>query len=61
MFVDVRSAVEAGLTFRSIAETSRDLLVWDKARPAEERAERMFGMSREREREALDAWHASQG
>lgn len=61
MFVDVRDAVAAGLTFRSIAETSRDLLAWDKARPAEQRANRRFGMSREREREVLDAWHAAGG
>jgi 2'-hydroxyisoflavone reductase len=60
MFVDVRDAVAAGLTFRSIAQTTRDTLVWDKARPAEERADRRFGMSREKERAALDAWHASQ-
>jgi 2'-hydroxyisoflavone reductase len=60
MFVDVRDAVAAGLTFRSIAQTTRDTLVWDKARPAEERANRDFGMSREKERAALDAWHASQ-
>ena len=59
MFVDVRDAVAAGLTFRSIAQTTRDTLVWDKARPAEERANRDFGMSREKERAALDAWHAS--
>lgn len=61
MFVDVRDAVAAGLTYRSIAVTSRDLLAWDKARPAEERANRRFGMSREREREVLDAWHAARG
>lgn len=61
MFVDVRDAVAAGLTFRSIAETSRDLLEWDRTRPAVERANRRFGMSRAREREVLDAWHAAQG
>jgi len=61
MFVDVRDAVTAGLTFRSLGVTARDTLEWDKARPAEERANRRFGMSREREREALDAWHAQQG
>ena len=60
MYVDVRTAVEAGRTFRSSAETSRDLLAWDKARPEEDRASRRVGMSREREREVLDAWHASQ-
>ncbi|MEM7414760.1 MAG: NAD-dependent epimerase/dehydratase family protein [Gemmatimonadota bacterium] len=60
MFVDVRDAVAAGLTFRSIGQTSVDLLEWDLARPEEERANRRFGMSREREAEALEAWHASQ-
>jgi 2'-hydroxyisoflavone reductase len=61
MFVDVRDAVAAGLTFRSIAETTRDTLSWDRSRPPEERENRAFGMSREREREVLDAWHASMG
>jgi 2'-hydroxyisoflavone reductase len=61
MFVDVRSAVAAGLTYRPLSVTTRDLLEWDKARPAEARANRRFGMTREREREVLDAWHASQG
>lgn len=61
MFVDVRDAVDAGLTYRSLATSSRDTLAWDATRPAEERANRQFGMSRERERAALDAWHAAQG
>ena len=61
MFVDVRDAVAAGLTFRPLAVTARDTLAWDKARPAEERANRRFGMSRERERDVLDAWSAAQG
>jgi 2'-hydroxyisoflavone reductase len=61
MFVDVRSAVAAGLTFRDLTETSRDTLAWDRTRPAEARANRQFGMSRERERAALDAWAARAG
>ena len=61
MFVDVRDAVAAGLTYRPLAVTARDTLEWDKTRPAEERENRRFGMSREREREVLDAWHAAQG
>jgi 2'-hydroxyisoflavone reductase len=61
MFVDVRDAVAAGLTFRPLAETSRDLLAWDRTRPAEERANRRFGMSRAREREVLAAWRATRG
>ena len=61
MYVDVSSSVAAGLTFRHLTDTSRDTLEWDLARPAEARANRRFGMSREREREALDAWHAREG
>lgn len=61
MYVDVRDAVAAGLTFRPLAMTTRDTLEWDKTRPAEERANRRFGMSREREREVLAAWHVTQG
>ncbi|MGD8602475.1 MAG: NAD-dependent epimerase/dehydratase family protein, partial [Gemmatimonadota bacterium] len=58
-FVDVSDAVRAGLTFRPLGVTARDTLVWDKARPTEARANRMFGLSRERERGVLDAWHSA--
>jgi 2'-hydroxyisoflavone reductase len=58
MFVDVRDAVAAGLTFRPLPLTARDTVEWDKTRPAERRANRRFGMSRERERAVLDAWRA---
>ena len=61
MFVDVRDAIDSGLTFRPLVDTARDTLNWDKARPAGERANRRFGMSRERESEVLDAWRALQG
>lgn len=60
MYVDISDALAAGLTFRPLSMTAFDTLAWDKTRPAEERANRRFGMSREREREVLDAWHASQ-
>lgn len=58
MFVDVSASVAAGLTFRPIATTARDTIEWDRNRTEEERGESQFGMSRERERELLDAWHA---
>ena len=61
MFVDVRDAVAAGLTYRPLGVTARDTLAWDQGRPAEDRENRAFGMSREREREVLAAWHAAQG
>ena len=59
MFVTFQKSVDAGLTYRPLAVTAGDTLEWDKTRPAEERANRRFGWSREREREVLDAWHAS--
>jgi 2'-hydroxyisoflavone reductase len=58
-FVTYRKAVDAGLRYRPLAETARDTLAWDETRPAEERENRRFGMSRARERELLDAWHAT--
>lgn len=64
MFVDVRDAVAAGLTFRPLAVTAEDILAWDESRPEAARAtreDRQFGMSRERERAVLQAWHASGG
>ena len=61
MFVAYQKSVDAGLTFRPIPVTARDTIEWDKTRPEEERTNRSFGMSREREREVLDAWHAAQG
>ena len=60
MFVTYQKAVDVGLTFRPLSETARDTLEWDKTRPDEEREDRNFGWSRQREREVLEAWRASQ-
>ena len=60
MFVTYEKAVDAGLTFRPLSLTARDTLEWDKTRPAEERENRGFGWTREREREVLQAWNTSQ-
>jgi len=51
-------AVKAGLKFRPVVQTSRDILQWLKALPEEEKKRlRPAGMSRERENEVLAAWH----
>ena len=53
--VDVSRAVSDGLTFRPILETARDTLAWLRvsgSRPLRS------GLTRERERELLDAWNA---
>lgn len=54
MDVSIARALAAGLTLRPIAETVRDTLVWDRARPAD--AERRAGLKPEREQELLQAW-----
>lgn len=47
-------ALAAGLTFQPLAETVRDTLAWERTRPAE--TAWRAGMTRERERELLQAW-----
>ena len=52
---DVSKALKAGLQLRPLADTIRDILAWDAARPADQ--PRNFTFSPEREREVLTAWH----
>jgi 2'-hydroxyisoflavone reductase len=53
-------AIAKGLTFRPLADTAQATLDWYHTRPAEEQAKLRSGLSTEREREVLAAWHASQ-
>jgi 2'-hydroxyisoflavone reductase len=53
-------ALAAGLKIRPLNETVRDTLAWQLARPPEQQAKMKAGISPERERELLDAWHESQ-
>lgn len=61
----IKKALAAGLTFRPLAVTAKDVLDWNKTRPVAEletlakggRA----GISAEREAEVLAAWKAKQG
>ena len=59
MFVTVQKALDAVLTYRSVSATARDTLEWDGTRPPEQRENRRFGWSRERELEVLEAWRAT--
>ncbi len=52
--VDCGKAIEAGLAFRPLSETIRDVLEWDLARPSED--EPGAGLRPQRERELLRAW-----
>jgi 2'-hydroxyisoflavone reductase len=53
MEVDCGRAIGAGLTFRPVSETVRDVLRWDGER---EKADLAAGLKPERERELLSAW-----
>jgi 2'-hydroxyisoflavone reductase len=52
--VDPGRAMAAGLTFRPVSETIRDVLEWDRMRAGKDLA---AGLKPERERELLAAWH----
>jgi 2'-hydroxyisoflavone reductase len=56
---DLTRSLEAGLTYRPLAVTARDTLDYHLSRPAERRQQMRAGISAERERELLDAWHAA--
>ena len=52
--VDCGKAIAAGLTFRPVSETIKDVLEWDSRRAE---ADLAAGLKPERERELLSAWH----
>ncbi|MBA4137716.1 MAG: epimerase [Opitutus sp.] len=56
--VSIEKAKAAGLTFRSLADTTAATLAYWNALPAERRAALRAGIKAEREAEVLKAWHA---
>jgi len=54
-------ALEAGLTFRPLADTGRDTLEWFLGQPPERRERLRAGLSPERERWLLAAWRVRMG
>lgn len=56
--VSIARAVAAGLTTRPLAETVAATLAWWDELPESRRASLKAGISAERERQVLDAWHA---
>jgi 2'-hydroxyisoflavone reductase len=52
-----KRALEKGLTFRPLAETARDTLAWFKQQTPERQAKLKSGLTPEREKEVLEAWH----
>lgn len=51
---DVQPSLDAGLTIRPVAETTRDTLAWLEATPDAV----VSGIDLDREKELLEAWHA---
>jgi 2'-hydroxyisoflavone reductase len=57
----IDKALGKGLTFRPLAETARDTLVWFKSLPPERQSKLRAGLTSEREAEVLAAWHKRSG
>ncbi|HKS26452.1 MAG TPA: NAD-dependent epimerase/dehydratase family protein [Pyrinomonadaceae bacterium] len=55
--ISIKRALDKGLTFRSLADTTRATLDWFKKQPAERQAKLRAGIKPEREKEVLAAWH----
>jgi 2'-hydroxyisoflavone reductase len=55
---NVERAMQAGLKISPLQKTTRDTLAWHLARPAAEREKLKAGITPEREKEVLAAWHA---
>ena len=56
---DLTPEVEAGLTFRPLADTARETLEYHFSRPPERQANLRAGATPEQEAEVLAAWHRS--
>jgi 2'-hydroxyisoflavone reductase len=59
--VSIAKAVQAGLTTRPLADTTRDTLEWFRTRPADKQVKLEAGLSPEREQELLAAWRQEKG
>lgn len=57
-YVRVDKAVEQGLTFKSLAETSIDTIEWHETRPEDQRSSLRSGLAPDREVELLREFHA---
>src|SRR5712664_1942109 len=56
--VSIKKALDRGLTFRAIPDTSRATLDWFRKQAPERQAKLKAGLTPEREAEVLAAWHA---
>ena len=53
----ISRALGKGLTFRPLAETAREMLAWFKSQPQDRQSKLRAGLTPEREKEVLTAWH----
>ena len=58
--ISIQKALDKGLTFRPLADTTQATLEWFKKQPAERQAKLYAGLTAEREAAVLAAWHAKQ-
>ena len=58
--VSIKKALDKGLTFRSLSDTTQATLEWFKKQPADRQAKLRAGLTAEREAAVLAAWHAKQ-
>jgi 2'-hydroxyisoflavone reductase len=57
--VSIKRALNKGLTFRSVSDTTQATLEWFRKQPADRQAKLKAGIKPDREVEVLAAWHAS--
>jgi 2'-hydroxyisoflavone reductase len=55
-----KRAIAKGMTFRSLADTTRATVDWFKSQPPDRQAKMKAGLTLEREAEVLAAWHKQQ-
>ena len=56
--ISIKKALDKGLTFRTLADTTQATLAWFKQQTTERQAKLRAGITAEREKEVLAAWHA---
>ena len=56
--ISIKKALDKGLTFRTLADTTQATLEWFHQQPADRQAKLRAGLTAEREKEVLAAWHA---
>jgi 2'-hydroxyisoflavone reductase len=56
--ISIKKALDKGLTFRSVGDTTQATLEWFHKQTADRQAKLRAGITAQRETEVLAAWHA---